>query len=185
MSALPGFVTSGATVTPGAYGAFVDNVEVRRSTRRKRTISAYREKDGHTVVLVPAHLSRAEEERHVRELVEKLDRREQQTKISDADLMQRAYELSAQWLFAEAVPASVRWVSNQNTRWGSCTSSTRTIRLSDRLIGMPDFVIDYVLVHELAHLLEANHSARFWGLVDRYPQAERAKGFLEGVAWQR
>jgi predicted metal-dependent hydrolase len=76
----------------------------------------------------------------------------------------------------------VRWVHNQNSRWGSCTPSDRSIRLSRRLQGMPSWVIDYVLVHELAHLLEPGHTTTFWAWVDRYPKAERAKGFLEGVA---
>ena len=45
---------------------------------------------------------------------------------------------------------------------------------------MPQWVVDYVLVHELAHLLEPGHDANFWAWVDRYPQAERAKGYLIG-----
>ena len=77
---------------------------------------------------------------------------------------------------------SLLWVTNQNTRWGSCTPADKAIRLSRRLEGMPPWVIDYVLVHELAHLIEIGHTPRFWELVDRYPRAERAKGFLEGVA---
>ena len=75
---------------------------------------------------------------------------------------------------------SVRWVQNQKQRWGSCTPGDRTIRLSVRLQGMPGWVIDYVLVHELSHLIEPGHDAAFWGWVDRYPQAERAKGYLIG-----
>ncbi len=47
---------------------------------------------------------------------------------------------------------------------------------------MPDWVVDYVLLHELTHLLEAGHTKSFWQLVDRYPRAERAKGYLEGAA---
>ena len=66
----------------------------------------------------------------------------------------------------------MRWVSNQNSRWGSCTSVDRSIRLSDRLKGMPEWVVDYVLLHELAHLIEPNHSKRFWALVEAYPETD-------------
>ncbi len=159
-------------------------VEIRRSTRRTRTIRAYREGDK-TIVLVPAHLSKAQEAEHVRELVERLDRREARRPASDDDLMVRATELSERWLDGRAQPASVRWVTNQNSRWGSCTSVDRTIRLSHRLRGMPDDVVDYVLLHELAHLIEPNHSKRFWALISSFPHGERSRGFLEGVAWQQ
>ncbi len=157
-------------------------VEIRRSRRRKRTISAHREGDK-TIVLVPAHLSKAEEDKAVRSLVERLDRREQRARPSDDELMERAAVLSGRWLEGKAVPLSVRWVSNQRARWGSCSSGDRSIRLSDRLKGMPTYVVDYVLLHELAHLLEPNHSKSFWALVDAYPDAVRAKAFLEGVSW--
>ena len=159
-------------------------VEIRRSTRRKRTVRAYREGDK-TIVLMPANLSKAEEERHVRSLVERLDRREQRVRPSDDDLQARAAQLSITWLEGRAVPLSVRWVSNQNSRWGSCTSADRSIRLSDRLKGMPEWVIDYVLLHELAHLIEANHGKRFHALLADFPHTERAKGFLEGVSWRQ
>jgi hypothetical protein len=95
--------------------------------------------------------------------------------------MARAAALSDAFFDGSAVPASVRWVDNQNRRWGSCTPSEGTIRLSTRLRGMPEFVVDYVLVHELAHLHEPSHDERFWALVHAYPQTERALGFLEGV----
>ena len=162
----------------------IGEIEIRRSARRKRTVRAYREGD-RTIILMPAHLSRAEEEKHVRNLVGRLQRREQRVRPSDDELMDRAAALSRAWLGGRAIPASVRWVSNQNTRWGSCTSGDRTIRLSDRLKGMPSFVVDYVLLHELAHLIEPNHGARFWALVDAHPETTRAKGFLEGVSWQQ
>jgi len=160
----------------------MSEVEIRRSRRRKRTVSAHREGDK-TIVLMPAHLSAAEEERVVRSLVERLDRREKRARPSDDELMERAAVLSGTWLEGKAVPLTVRWVSNQNARWGSCSSADRSIRLSDRLKGMPSHVVDYVLLHELAHLIEPNHSKRFWALVDAYPQATKAKGFLEGVSW--
>jgi predicted metal-dependent hydrolase len=159
----------------------VGEIEVRRSTRRKHSIQVRRE-GNRTIALVPAHLPEAEADEVIARLIERLDRRERRKMVSDADLLDRAAELSAAYLDGKATPASVRWVSNQNSRWGSCTTNDKSIRLSDRLLGMPIWVVDYVLVHELAHLIEANHSARFWALVDAYPKAERAKGFLEGVS---
>ena len=154
-------------------------VDVRRSDRRRRTVSAYRDGD-RIVVLVPASLSRAEEDEWVETMVDRLERSEQRQRPSDDELLARAQALSDQWLGGLAVPTSVRWVSNQRSRWGSCTPGDRAIRLSTRLQGMPPWVVDYVLVHELAHLLEARHDAAFWAWVDRYPQAERAKGYLLG-----
>lgn len=154
-------------------------VEVRRSKRRRRTVSAYR--DGNRiVVLIPASLSRREEAEWVRTMVQRIEKSERRRRLSDDDLMERAWDLSNRFLGGLAVPESVRWVENQNTRWGSCTPGDRTIRLSGRLQAMPGWVIDYVLVHELAHLLESGHDAAFWAWVDRYPRADKAKGYLEG-----
>jgi len=158
-------------------------VEVRRSARRRRTVTAYREK-GRTVVLIPAAFSPAEERRWVAQMVAKLQTREERRRKSlggDEDLMARAAALSVAHLDGLAEPAAVRWVDNQNRRWGSCTPADRTIRLSSRLRVMPEYVIDYVLVHELVHLIEPGHNERFWSLVARYPRAERARGFLEGI----
>jgi predicted metal-dependent hydrolase len=154
-------------------------VEVRRSKRRRRTVSAYRDGD-RIVVLIPASLSETEEAEWVRSMVARLERQERRLKPSDEDLLKRALALSDRYFGGIAIPESVRWVDNQSARWGSCTPGDRTIRLSVRLQGMPSWVIDYVLVHELAHLFEPSHDARFWGWVDRYPHAERAKGFLLG-----
>jgi predicted metal-dependent hydrolase len=158
-------------------------VEVRRSVRRRRTVTAYREL-GRTVVLIPAAFSHAEERRWVAQMVAKLQTREERRRRSlggDEELMSRAAALSAAHLDGAAIPASVRWVDNQQRRWGSCTPADRSIRLSSRLRSMPDYVVDYVLVHELVHLIEPGHDDRFWALVARYPRAERARGFLEGV----
>jgi predicted metal-dependent hydrolase len=156
-------------------------VEVRRSRRRRSTVAAYRE-DDRVVVMIPARMSRAEEREWVATMLARLERSEKRRKPSDAALMRRAKDLNNKYLDGAATPRTVRWVDNQNSRWGSCTPEDRAIRLSRRLEGMPSWVIDYVLVHELAHLLELGHTRRFWALVDRYPKAERAKGFLEGVA---
>ena len=157
-------------------------VEVRRSRRRRRTVSAYRNDDGTIVVLLPARMSKAEEQEWVATMVARLERSERRGRPSDEALSRRAETLSQRYLEGLARPVSVRWVDNQQHRWGSCTPADKTIRLSHRLQGMPSWVIDYVLLHELTHLLEKNHSKTFWLMVDRFPKAERARGFLEGVA---
>lgn len=160
------------------------HVVVRRSARRTRTVTAYREREA-IVVLLPMQMSAADEKRCVAEMVAKVLAREASRAAprSDDELMHRAQELAARYLTPVAGPVQphgVIWVRNQRRRWGSCTPTTGAIRLSDRLRSVPDWVVDYVLLHELAHLVEPTHSARFWSLVDRYPRAERAKGFLEG-----
>ena len=157
-------------------------VEVRRSARRRRTVSAYRDEDGTLVVLLPARMSRAEEQQWVEVMLDRVERSERRRRPSDADLEKRAAQLSERYLEGLARPQAVRWVTNQSQRWGSCTPADGSIRLSARLQGMPAWVVDYVLLHELAHLLESGHTPTFWRLVERYPKAERARGFLEGVA---
>jgi predicted metal-dependent hydrolase len=159
----------------------VPRVDVVRSRRRKRTVSARRDGD-RIVVLVPAGLARAEEQRLVDDMVARLMRRETRTLVSDVELKDRSVMLSERFLGGRAQPKSVRWVTNQNTRWGSCTPADGTIRLSHKLREMPSWVVDYVLVHELAHLLVPGHGPRFWQLVEAYPRTERARGFLEGAA---
>jgi predicted metal-dependent hydrolase len=169
-------------MVPAAEDSPVPVVDVRRSRRRRRTVSAYRAEDGTVVVLLPARMTKAEERHWVATMVARLERSEARRRPSDSVLAQRAERLSERYLEGLARPESVRWVDNQQQRWGSCTPADKAIRLSRRLQGMPEWVVDYVLLHELAHLLERSHTRTFWRLVDRYPKAERAKGFLEGVA---
>jgi predicted metal-dependent hydrolase len=154
-------------------------VEVRRSRRRRRTVSAYVDGD-RIVVLVPDNLTKAEERAWVSKMVARLQRRELRSRRSDADLLRRARDLSDRYLGGIAQPSSVKWVANQRTRWGSCTPGDRTIRLSERLKAMPGWVVDYVIVHELAHMLEPGHNDAFWDWVGNYPLAEKAKGYLAG-----
>lgn len=157
------------------------DVEVRRSRRRKRTISARREGDK-IVVLMPAHLSRTQADAAVEELVAKVRAKEQRRQRTDDDLARRAAVLNQRFFGGRATPDSIRWVTNQNARWGSCTPSTRTIRISHRVQQMPPWVSDYVLIHELAHLLVAGHGPDFWAWVDAFPDTERAKAYLLGWA---
>jgi len=156
-------------------------VEVRRSGRRRRTVSAYRE-GGRTIVLIPARFTKAEERHWVDTMLGRLAAGDRRRRPDDAQLSARARALSARYLADTARPMSVRWVGNQMSRWGSCTPADGTIRVSERLKGMPGYVLDYVLLHELAHLLRPAHDREFWRLLSTYPRVERARGYLEGVA---
>lgn len=147
-------------------------VEVIRSPKRRKSSQA-RLKGTRVIVRIPAWLSHEQEQEVVDHFVDKFERSRRSESI---DLSQRAAELARRFDLPQ--PGSIAWVANQEHRWGSCTPGHGTIRISDRMVGFPTWVIDYVIVHELAHLVEANHSRAFWDLVDRYPLTERARGFL-------
>lgn len=157
-------------------------VEIRRSKRRRKTMTAYREA-GRIVVVVPATLSEGQVDAAIAELVGRLGRRQSRVR-SDAAMLARAEELFAQYLAgrtAQTFPGlSVRWVGDMRARWGSCTPDTAAIRISDRVRNLPAYVQDYVLLHELTHLLEPRHGPRFWELLSAYPDLERARSFLDG-----
>jgi predicted metal-dependent hydrolase len=168
-------------VTPDADPAAV---EVRRSRRRRSTVTAYRE-SGRTIVLIPARFTQSQEREWVARMLERLSAQERRRRPGDDELLARAAGLSERYLGGLARPVSVTWVNNQNSRWGSCTPADGTIRLSSRLLGMPGWVIDYVLLHELAHLVQPGHGPKFWSLMETFPRTERARGFLEGFAAAR
>lgn len=153
-------------------------VEVVRSPRRRKTITAER-RDGRVVVRLPAGMTRAEERSWVNRMLARLAQREQEERLNRGrDLARRARRLNELYFGGALRWRSLRYVANQRDRFGSCTVEDRTIRISSRVAEMPPWVRDYVVMHELAHLLEPSHSPRFRRLVDRYPLAERARGFL-------
>lgn len=143
-----------------------------RSPRRRKTVQA-REVNGVLRVSIPATMTTADEARWVEEMLRRMARR---SGTGGIDLAQRAADLAQRYDLA--TPASIRWADNQEWRWGSCTPSAGTVRISSRLAREPGWVLDYVIVHELAHLEVARHDRRFWAIVGRYPLAERARGFL-------
>jgi predicted metal-dependent hydrolase len=147
-------------------------VEVVRSKRRRKTVSAHLVGDV-VQVQMPAWMSKADEERYVTDLVGRIIRQETRERM---DIMSRAATLARRYDLP--TPKAVTWMPNRKTQWATCVVGSREISVVERLADFPAWVLDYVLVHELAHLVEANHSARFWKLVNRYPKAERARGFL-------
>ena len=161
---------------PGAETEF-QRVEVRRSTRRRKTISAEILGDA-LIVSIPDRLSRAEEQQWVERMTARMSERKRRDRLNSAeDLARRAAELADRYVDGVRA-AGIEWVTNQRSRWGSCSPDDGTIRLSLALSDYPRWVSDYVIVHELAHLIVHDHSPRFWAIVNRYPLTERARGFL-------
>ncbi len=156
-------------------------VEFVRSARRRRTISA-RLDGNRLIVQVPSGLKAGEEREWAERLGTRiLAKRHRRDLNSDRSLVDRARELNRRYFGGRLRFSDVRYVSNQNSRFGSCTPSRGMIRISHRLAEMPDWVRDAVLVHELAHLVEPNHSVRFWQFANAYPLMERARGYLIAV----
>ena len=100
-------------------------VDVVRSARRRRTVSAYRDGD-RIVVRLPARMTRAEEQQWVDRMVRRVLAGERRRLRSDDDLLARAARLSATYLDGAARPAAVRWVDNQLRRWAAATSRWRS-----------------------------------------------------------
>lgn len=160
------------------------DVEVRRSRRRTRTVTAFRE-EGRVVVAIPARFTAAQEREWVEKMLARLARTERRRRPSDAALAARAAELSRTYLDGRARPTSVAWVTTMRKRWGSATPSTGEIRISHQLQGVPGWVLDGVLVHELTHLVEANHTPLFRELTRSYPRQVESEAFLAGITWAR
>ena len=137
--------------------------------------------DGVAEIRIPQRMTKAQEREAVADMLNRLKAKASRTPATDEQLAARAEALNRQVLESRASFRSIRWVSNQHTRWGSCTTSTGDIRISDRLRGAPDYVVDAVIVHELTHTFVPNHSREFWAWADRAPHAERAKGYLEAL----
>jgi predicted metal-dependent hydrolase len=159
-------------------------VEVVRSPRRRKTITA-EHREGGVVVRLPAGLTRTEERQWVHRMVTRLTERERAERLSARrGLRATAERLNREYFGGRLRWSSIRFVNNQRDRYGSCTPEDGSIRISHRVADYPAWVREYVLIHELAHLEVPSHSSRFWRLVDGYPLAERARGFLIAKGWE-
>ncbi len=154
------------------------HITVIRSRRRKKTIQT-KSGDGHLWIYLPAGMPVKEEQKWIDRMIQRNERWQQKKIVKESDgwLGQRAQELNRKY-FDGTLSFSIRFVTNQHSRYGSCTSMDRSIRISDRVKTMPSWVQDYIIIHELAHLVYPDHSKKFWETVNRYKYAERAKGYL-------
>jgi len=137
------------------------------------------------VVTIPARLSKAQEQEWVKRMADRVERaRLKGARHGDDELHARAQRLNMRYFDGKLSITSIIYVDNQRTLHGSCTPSTGAIRISRRLAKLPRWVEDYVIVHELSHLVYGGHGPRFWELVNRYPLAERARGYLMALGYE-
>jgi predicted metal-dependent hydrolase len=180
----PGRESSHAFVEPTLDGETLPGISegeiiVIRSTRRKKNISAYRQ-GGRIVVSIPARMSKADERAMVPEMVAKIRAQEAAATMSEERLATRVDELLSELAPEISLrPSSINW-RGMRERWGSCTSTDRTIRISDRLKGSPDYVLDYVLFHEAIHLQFFDHGPEFKAILSRFPLEDQAEAYLSG-----
>ncbi len=152
---------------------------VIRSTRRKKNISAYRQ-GGRIVVSIPARMSKADERAMVPEMVAKIRAQEAAATMSEEMLASKVDELLTELAPEIALrPSSIKW-RGMRERWGSCTGADRSIRISDRLKGAPDYVLEYVLFHEAIHLQFFDHGPEFKAILSRFPREDQAEAYLSG-----
>jgi predicted metal-dependent hydrolase len=158
------------------------DVEIRVSQRRRKTVAAYWEGD-RIVIVFPQRVPKRERQAYVDELSAKLIASRAKSRPTDTELHARAAHLSRTYLNNLARPTSVQWSTRQQARWGSCTAADGSIRISARLQGAPQFVVDAVLVHELAHLVHSDHTPEFYELANRFPRQHDADLFLKGLSF--
>ena len=151
-------------------------IRIVASPNRHRTVSA-RVVDGVLELRVPAAMSFAERQEWAERMRARLERQVRRAQPTDGNLERRAEALNRRYFGGRLSWSSIAY-AEQTRRWGSCSMPVGVIRIATRAAELPAWVLDYLLVHELAHLEVPQHGARFWTLVNRYPLTERARGYL-------
>ena len=163
-------------------------VDFRRDRRLKKTSRWERLPDGSLLVRVPFRFPRYKVNSLLDQVATQIDKTESlRIQRTDADLHERAELINRKYFGGKIHWNAIRWVSNMEARLGSCTRGGATdgqIRISDKIKNWPDWVVDYVIAHELLHRTHPNHSAVFWNdLRAAYPLMERARGFIIGAGF--
>ena len=163
-------------------------VIVRRDKRLKKSSRWQRESDGSILLRIPYRLPKRQIPDLLKQITKRLDKQvKQASRRTDADLQQRAEYINKKYFGGKIEWRAIRWVGNMNHRLGSCTNGGPTdghIRISDKIKHWPQWVIDYVIAHELVHRLHSDHSKAFWEILTQgYPKTERARGFIQGVGF--
>lgn len=169
-------------------GSYTLTLEVV-ADKRLRTTARWELKQDTIYVRIPPALKGPALDQILDDIVARvLKQRHRARHQNDTDLEARASDLNRKYFDNELRWHTIRWVNNMAYRLGSCSvggSTDGDIRISQRIQGWPPYVIDYIVAHELVHRKFPNHSPAFWEYLSRYPQTERARGFIEGVAYGR
>jgi len=151
------------------------------SSRRLRTVSARLVEDT-LLISAPESLPYHRLEKIVADFKLRFERKKIKEELDkQQSLVEIAKRLNERYFGNKLKINSVEYVTNHNSKFGCCHYRSAEIRISHKVGLMPEWVRDYVLVHEMAHLIEPNHSSRFWEIVRRYRLAERARGYLMAV----
>ena len=165
---------------------------------RRKTLAIHIKPDGTVEIRAPLRLAKSEIERFIMSKAEWIKKK--QTQISarksneprelpqspyaKGEFEQTARELIKEWEQRLGVTTTFIGFRAMTSRWGSCTAKTRRIRLNTALAYCPQECLEYVIVHELAHLRESNHSPRFWTIVaDALPDYKERKKKLKAFSW--
>ncbi len=159
----------------------INAIRIVRSKKRRRTVSARLLKDV-LVVRAPENIPESRLEKAIAELKSRIERKHLKEELNkDENLVQRAKEINLQYFENKLNVNSIKYVTNQNSKFGCCNYRSGSIRISYHISAMPQWVRDYVIIHELAHLVVPDHSKAFWDVVNRYKLAERARGYLIAI----
>jgi predicted metal-dependent hydrolase len=154
------------------------------SKKRKKTIQA-KLMDDQIFIYLPGDISKEDEKEWIKKMLSRIEKQQKQQELNtDTELFERAQYLNNKYFNGELV-FEIKYVVNQKSKFGSCNPNTKTIRMSHHVAKMPRWVQDYMILHEMAHLLHPNHGKEFWKLVNRYRYTERAKGFLIAIGRER
>jgi len=163
-------------------------VTIRRDKRLKKTARWQREPDGSILLRVPYRAPKSSLPGLIESIKKQIGKQRKQARgRTDADLQARAQHINQTYFNGRIRWEAIRWVKPMKTQLGSCTNGGSTdghIRISEEIRDWPQWVVDYIIAHELAHRLHPDHSPAFWQtLEEAYPKSKQARGFVKGMMY--